>query len=167
LPLRAESPTASDAIAPAQDTQAVESVSTGAVARAGDIQVQGVATGAPPRSFLDDGGGDTPEAAAARVAHSGAQLRGGVWRSLGATLLVIGMLFAANHWIRRRGHGLVSVGRSGRLCIADRVSIDPRRCIMIVEADGERIVVAVGADRIETLAVLPRDAEAEAAEEDA
>jgi flagellar biogenesis protein FliO len=38
---------------------------------------------------------------------------------------------------------------------------------MIVEADGERIVVAVGADRIETLAVLPRDAEAEAAEEDA
>jgi flagellar biogenesis protein FliO len=84
--------------------------------------------------------------------------RGGgvsLMRSLGATVFVLGLLFAANYWLRKRGGRLTPAGRGARLRIVERVAIDHRRSILLVEADGESLVVAAGTERIETLAVLP------------
>jgi flagellar biogenesis protein FliO len=86
--------------------------------------------------------------------------RGGAsfMRSLGATVFVLGLLFAANHWLRKRGGRITPAGRSTRLRIVERVAIDHRRSILLLEADGESLVVAAGTERIETLAVLPHKA---------
>ena len=78
-----------------------------------------------------------------------------LWRSAGATVFVLGLLFAVNYWLRKRGSRFTGPGRSARLRIVERVAVDHRRGILLIEADGERIVATACADRIELLAVLP------------
>jgi flagellar biogenesis protein FliO len=83
--------------------------------------------------------------------------RGGasVGRTIGATVLILGLLFAVNYWLRKRGVGTKPAGRAARLRIVERVALDHRRSILLIEADGQGLVVAAGTERIETLAVLP------------
>ncbi|MEI6211068.1 MAG: flagellar biosynthetic protein FliO [bacterium] len=76
-------------------------------------------------------------------------------RSLGATIAVLGLLFGVNYWLRKRSGRFTGAIKSARLQIVERVAIDHRRGILLIEVDGERIVAAVSADRIEPLAVLP------------
>ena len=79
-----------------------------------------------------------------------------LWRSAGATIFVLALLLGVNYWLRKRGGGrFAGASRTERLRIVERVGIDHRRGILLIEADGERIVAAISADRIETLAVLP------------
>ena len=78
-----------------------------------------------------------------------------LWRSAGATVFVLGLLFGVNYWLRKRGGRLTGAGRSERLRIVERVAVDHRRSILLIEVDGERIVASACADRIEPLAVLP------------
>jgi flagellar biogenesis protein FliO len=89
---------------------------------------------------------------------SGRSGSAGMMRSLGATVFVLGLLFAVNYWLRKRSGRITPAGRSARLRIVERVAIDHRRSILLVEADGESLVVAAGTERIETLAVLPHKA---------
>lgn len=86
-----------------------------------------------------------------RSSGSGASLL----RSAGATILVLGLLFGVNYWLRKRSGRFTGADRSARLRIVERVAVDHRRGILLIEADGERIVASVCADRIEPLAVLP------------
>jgi flagellar biogenesis protein FliO len=83
--------------------------------------------------------------------------RGGasVGRTIGATVIVLGLLFAVNYWLRKRGAGMPQAGRAARLRIVERVALDHRRSILLIEADGQGLVVAAGTERIETLAILP------------
>ena len=78
-----------------------------------------------------------------------------LWRSAGATVFVLGLLLGVNYWLKKRGGRLGGVERSARLRIVERVAIDNRRGVVLIEVDGERIVASVCADRIEPLAVLP------------
>ena len=78
-----------------------------------------------------------------------------LWRSAGATVLVLGLLLGVNYWLKKRGGRLGGVEHSARLRIVERVAIDNRRGVVLIEVDGERIVASVCADRIEPLAVLP------------
>ena len=78
-----------------------------------------------------------------------------LWRSAEATLFVLALLLGVNHWLRKRNIRLGGAEKSARLRIIERVALDHKRGIVLIEVDGERIVASVCADRIEKLAVLP------------
>ena len=78
-----------------------------------------------------------------------------MWRSAGATVFVLALLLGVNYWLRRRGNPFAAAGKSARMQIVERVAVDHRRSILLIEVDGERIVVSACPDRIEQLAVLP------------
>ena len=86
-----------------------------------------------------------------KSSESGASL----WRSAGATVFVLGLLFGVNHWLRKRGGRFTGAHKNERLRIVERVALDHRRSIILIEADGERIVASACADHIESLALLP------------
>ncbi len=78
-----------------------------------------------------------------------------LWRSAGATVFVLGLLMGVNYWLKKRGGRLTGGVKSERMRIVERVAVDHRRSILLIEVDGERIVASACADRIEPLAVLP------------
>jgi len=78
-----------------------------------------------------------------------------VWRSIGAMLVVIGGLLAVNSYVNKRRDSLfLGRNRNKRIVILERTAIDHRRSLLLVEADGQRIVLGLGPDRMETVAVL-------------
>jgi len=78
-----------------------------------------------------------------------------VWRSIGAMLVVIGGLLAVNAWFTKRRTGLfANRDRNKRIVVLERTAIDHRRSLVLVEADGQRILLGLAPDRMETVAVL-------------
>src|SRR3989339_1202577 len=78
-----------------------------------------------------------------------------VWRSLGAMLVVIGGLLAVNSYLNKRRDSLFRVrSKNKRIVILERAAIDHRRSLLLVEADGQRIVLGLSPDRMEPVAVL-------------
>jgi flagellar protein FliO/FliZ len=90
----------------------------------------------------------TPIAAAATEVLSPARI--------GQTLVVLGAVVAsifALAYLARRVPGLAARA-GGTMKLVDALSIGARERILLIEVDGERLVVAVAAGRIERLHVL-------------
>ena len=78
-----------------------------------------------------------------------------VWRSLGAMLVVIGGLLALNSYVtKKRGGAFGMRNQSKRIAVLERTALDHRRSLVLVEVDGQRILVGLGPERIEPIAVL-------------
>jgi len=81
-----------------------------------------------------------------------------VWRSLGALIFVVGGLFAANHWLRRRRAGLgVGSGQRKRMRMIERYSIDQKRSLLLIAVDDRELLLGVGTDHITNLMELPTE----------
>jgi flagellar biogenesis protein FliO len=89
------------------------------------------------------------------------------WRSLGATLMVLGALVALNLYIRKGRLGRFAIG-GRRIKQIERHMIDQKRCLMLIEVDGRQILLGVTPDRIEKVVELDgvEESDADSVEED-
>lgn len=70
-----------------------------------------------------------------------------IWRSLGATMFVLGVLAAVNLYIRKGKFG--KLGRTeSRIRLLERFAVDQKRSLMLVEVDGQKVLLGVGNDSI-------------------
>lgn len=69
-------------------------------------------------------------------------------------LLVIGAMLATFFWLKRRG-GLPGAAQK-RMRVVERLPIDSRRSILLLQVDGEEIVVGVGNDTLSPITRLGR-----------
>ncbi|NCC51711.1 MAG: hypothetical protein EOM20_10900 [Spartobacteria bacterium] len=84
-----------------------------------------------------------------------------VWRSLGAFIFVLGGLFAANRWLRKRSLGVVGrTGQRRRLRMIERFAIDQKRSLMLVAVDDRELLLGIGSDHITNLMELPGEEDA-------
>lgn len=79
------------------------------------------------------------------------QLKFSPWRSIGAILLVIGGLLAVNSWLRKRRGVAWGRGEEKHITMIERFYVDPKRSILLLEVDGRRVLVGVGADKMDRL----------------
>jgi flagellar protein FliO/FliZ len=104
--------------------------------------------------------GDTPvvrdtnslSTAAQRLDLSGMRESDGVsmWRSLGALLVVIGILLVAARFLKNRCSGTLAIGRreNRRMTMVERLAIDHKRQLVMVRVDDRDFVLAIGPDHI-------------------
>ena len=83
-----------------------------------------------------------------------------VFRTLVSLAIVLGMLAAAYYWLKRRGTRPGTTQK--RMRIVERLSIDTRRSIVLLQVDGEEIVVGVGNDSMAPIKTLVKGATDEA-----
>ncbi len=76
------------------------------------------------------------------------------WKALGAGILVIGGLLGLNAWVRHRGRFLTSIPRTRQVHIVERLAVDPRKHLLLVEVSGQRILIGVSSDSMQSLLVL-------------
>jgi flagellar biosynthetic protein FliO len=76
----------------------------------------------------------------------------GVMRTLFSLVLVIGMMVAAYYWIKRRGGTPGAAVR--RMRVIERLPVDTRRSILLLEVDGEELLVGVGNDTLSPIKTL-------------
>lgn len=74
--------------------------------------------------------------------------------------IVMGMLFAAYRWFKHRGTLPGAAAR--RMRVVERLPVDTRRSILLVEIDGEELVVGIGTDSITPIKTLGQGAPHEA-----
>ena len=72
-------------------------------------------------------------------------------RSMGAMLLLVGVMLAANYWIRRRMNGAAPLLRSNRLKIVSRLRVGPRQEVVVVDWEGEQVMLGVGPNILQPL----------------
>jgi len=77
-----------------------------------------------------------------------------IWRSVGAIIFVLGGLLAANGFLKKRQGLCAARGSSRSIRLVERLAIDPRRSLLLVEAEGQRILLGTAGEGIEPLAVL-------------
>ena len=65
------------------------------------------------------------------------------WRAIGGAILVIGALLAINVYIRKKNITLKGKGTK-RIVLMDRLSLDHKRSVVLLEIDKRRIVVGAG-----------------------
>jgi len=73
------------------------------------------------------------------------------WRSIGALVFVLGALFGVNLYLRKRGGFGVAGKKDRKIQILDKVGVDSRRFIILVEVEGSRFLVGVGPDGMRSL----------------
>ena len=78
-----------------------------------------------------------------------------VIRTVLSLLLVLGMMAAAYVWLKRRGN--MSSSSDRRMRIVERLSIDAKRSILLLEVDGEEIVVGMGNDSFAPIKPLQKE----------
>ncbi len=78
----------------------------------------------------------------------------GVIRTLLSLILVIGMMVAAYYWLKRRG--TVPGATTRRMRVVERLPIDARRSLLLLEVDGEELVVGVGSDTLSPIKSLKK-----------
>lgn len=83
-----------------------------------------------------------------------------VIRTLLSLILVIGMMVAGYIWLKRRGNMPGSSDR--RMRVIERLPIDARRSILLMEIDGEEIMVGVGGESFTALKTLDSSGQADA-----
>lgn len=83
-----------------------------------------------------------------------------VWRSLFSLVLVLGAMLGVLYWLRRRG-GIQSVA-ARRMRVIERLALDTRRQVLLVEIDNRELVLGVTNDSITTLHELGEKATDEA-----
>lgn len=83
-----------------------------------------------------------------------------VLRSLFSLVLVIGMMVAVFVWLKRRGS--VPGVANRRMRVVERLAVDTRRSILLIEVDGRELLVGVGNDTLSPLQTLERGGETDA-----
>lgn len=78
------------------------------------------------------------------------------WRPLLVSAVLLAVLVGVHYWLKRRQHHGGLPGRGERLRVRERMMLGPRRAVLLLEADGHRLVIADGADRTVLLADLGR-----------
>ena len=76
-----------------------------------------------------------------------------ILRMFTSLLLVLGAMAGIYFWLKRRG-GMPGAGQR-RMRIIERLSIDSRRSMLLINVDGEEMVVGVGNDGMSLLKNLP------------
>lgn len=74
--------------------------------------------------------------------------------SLASLALVLAILGGALWWLRRRE--LVSKSQGTAIQIVGAVAVGPRDRVLLLETDGQRVLVAVGAQGPGSMVLLPR-----------
>ncbi len=86
-----------------------------------------------------------------------------IWRTMGALLLVVGVLIAANRLLQRRLSGTSYNPGTRRMRVVERLALDNRRYVVLVAVDQREIAMAVSANQIMPLGMWPKpDAAADA-----
>lgn len=81
-------------------------------------------------------------------------------RMVVSLVIVLGMMFAVYYWLKRRN---VMPGKTQkRMRIIERLPIDTRRSILLLEIDGEELIVGIGNDTLSPLKTLKQGAADEA-----
>ena len=81
-------------------------------------------------------------------------------RTVLSLIIVIGMMLAVYYWLKRRGN--MPGASQRRMRVLERVALDSRRSIVLLQIDDEEIVIGVGNDSINSLKVVHREVEHEA-----
>lgn len=87
-------------------------------------------------------------------AHSASQ----VWRSLGGMVLVLGVLFAASVYLKKRA-GLRGLGKQRRIQVVERLAVDARRCLLLVKVEQRALLLGLSPQGISALAEWVADAD--------
>ncbi len=73
------------------------------------------------------------------------------WRSIGALVFILSALFGINLYLRKRGGFGVAGKKDRKIQILDKIGVDSRRFIILVEVEGSRFLVGVGPDGMRSL----------------
>jgi flagellar biosynthetic protein FliO len=74
-----------------------------------------------------------------------------IWRSIGAIVIVLGILLTINSFIRKKMGFNPKTGQQRNIKIIERLAVDTRRSLLLVEVKGKQILVGVAPERIEFL----------------
>lgn len=77
-----------------------------------------------------------------------------VWRPLVSLVVVLGLMYGVLYWLRRRGG--IQGGGSRRMRVIERMPIDSRRHVLLVQVDDRELVLGVTNEKITTLHVLEK-----------
>ncbi|MDF7800910.1 flagellar biosynthetic protein FliO [Pontiellaceae bacterium B1224] len=77
-------------------------------------------------------------------------------RMVVSLVIVLGMMYAVYYWLKRRG--AMPGATQKRLRVIERLPIDARRSILLLQIDGEEFLVGVGGDTIAPLKNLKQGA---------
>lgn len=83
-----------------------------------------------------------------------------IFRALISLIVVLGMIFLAYYWMKRRGTILGTAQK--RMRIVERLPIDGRRSILLLQVDDKELVLAVGTDSVTPIQTLEMGATDEA-----
>ncbi len=83
-----------------------------------------------------------------------------ILRMVVSLVIVLGMMYAAYYWLKRRG--AMPGTAQKRMRIVERLPIDTRRSILLLQVDGEEILVGVGNDTLSAIKTLKQGAGDEA-----
>lgn len=72
-------------------------------------------------------------------------------RSMGAMIFVVGGLLIVHYWLRRKMLGNQPILRSNRLKVQSRLRLGPRQEVVVVEWEGEQVLLGVGPTFIQPL----------------
>jgi flagellar biogenesis protein FliO len=79
----------------------------------------------------------------------------GMWRSLGALLIVLGGLFVISKWVQGRMPGRIGGSSQNRMKVLERLTIDHRRQLVLVSAGSRELVIAVSPNEINAISEWP------------
>lgn len=78
-----------------------------------------------------------------------------MWKSLGASVAIIGGLFALSVYLKKRFNGQVAVkGKARRIRLVERCGLDTRRSLLLVQVDEREYLLGVGPQDISCLATV-------------
>ncbi|QBG47392.1 flagellar biosynthetic protein FliO [Verrucomicrobia bacterium S94] len=76
-------------------------------------------------------------------------------RMLVSLFIVLATMYGVYYWLKRRG--TVPGAAQRRLRVIERLPIDTRRSILLLEIDGEEMLVGVGSDTISPISKLEKE----------
>ncbi len=72
-----------------------------------------------------------------------------MWRSLFSLVLVFGAMWGCFYWMRRqRG---IAPGAGRRMKVVERLSVDARRSVLLLNVDGESLLLGISGEQITLL----------------
>ncbi len=83
-----------------------------------------------------------------------------IFRMLVSLVVVIGLMAVVYYWLKRRGN-MPGIGQR-RMRVIERLPVDTRRSVLLVEVDGQEMLIGVGNDAITPIKTLSQGAGDEA-----
>lgn len=77
--------------------------------------------------------------------------RRSAFRSMGVMLLLIGVMLAVNYGLRRKMTGAAPLSRANRLKVLSRLRVGSRQEVVVIDWEGEHILLGVGPNFITPL----------------